>query len=268
MEHVTFDDIPYHIIVECIAIHLGMKEFGSLSMMSVYLREIFMSNDVWKRLYINTLKDKFKITDKSVHVGSSIYAHKSRIPTEELPWYSRNRPYWFNSNISWYNFTGPFQDTMYICGCVPPNSVSAIASATCQYIRTDPVSNTITDDLESDNLAKKYLKSVVLKHNKLQGHNHSRLCTNLDHYLFDTLDAPKSVRNYKDFRKQVLSKFLTNSKNNSDIKQANTRIAKKKKKIEQYKEYMRHLEKEIEKDNVIIEKNETLCYSLKKAIKK
>ena len=74
----------------------------------------------------------FKITDKSVHVGSSIYAHKSRIPTEDI-------------GIVEIDHTGLIviflgiilqvhsKTTMYIC-VIPSNSVRAIASATCQYI--------------------------------------------------------------------------------------------------------------------------------------
>ena len=38
--------------------------------------------------------------------------------------------------------------------------------------------------------------------NQRNGHKHCHLCTNIDHYLLDTLDAPSSVRNYKDFIKQ------------------------------------------------------------------
>ena len=84
MEFVSFEDIPYHTIIDFIAPQLEAKEFGALSMVSVYMRDIFTSNDVWKRLYVNSLRDKFKITDKSIHVGSCIENHKSRIPVEEM----------------------------------------------------------------------------------------------------------------------------------------------------------------------------------------
>ena len=36
MEIVSFEDIPYHTIIDCIAPHLEAKDFGALSMMSVY----------------------------------------------------------------------------------------------------------------------------------------------------------------------------------------------------------------------------------------
>ena len=115
----TFEEIPYHTIVECIAIHLGMKEFGALSMMSTYLRDIFMSNDVWKRLYINSLKDKFKITDKSIHVGPCIENHKKRQSTEEMCpssidlWIHGS--HWIPPYLTPWNFMRSLKG----CDCVP-----------------------------------------------------------------------------------------------------------------------------------------------------
>ena len=268
MEHVTFDDIPYHTIVECIAIHLGMKEFGALSMMSTFLRDIFMSNDVWKRLYVESLRDKFKITDKSVHVGPRLSNHKNRTPLEEIPWTHRYRVYWNLGNAPWYSFTGPYENTMARCMCVPRQSISDIARNTCHRVRIDPLT-VLQHDTESINThVGQKLKEVVLQHNKSMGHKHSHLCTNIDHYLFDTLDAPKSVRNYKDFRKQVLSKHLTRAKKDSDVKKATTRISTKKMRIRQYKEHIRHLKMEIESDKAVVDKNDSLCSSLTVALKK
>jgi hypothetical protein len=269
MEHVTFDDIPYHTIVECIAIHLGMKEFGAMSMMSVYLRDTFMSNDVWKRLYVHTLRDKFKITDKSIHVGPRLSDHKDRTPSEELPWSHRYRAYWNVGNAPWYSFTGPYQHTMYRCMCVPSSSIiHGIAHETCQRVRVDPVTDLQHDTESINKYVGQKLKEVVLERNKSMGHNHSHICTNIDHYLFDTLDAPKSVRNYKDFRKQVLSKHLTQVKKNSDMKKATVRINRKEEKIRQYKSYLRQLMMDIESDKAVVDKNESLCNSLSMALKK
>ena len=268
MEHVTFEDIPYHTIVECIAIHLGMKEFGALSMMSTYLRDIFMSNDVWKRLYVQSLRDKFKITDKSIHVGPCLSDHKDRNPVEELHWFYQYRTnYHSYLGNTWYHSEHPYSRAMWRCGCVPAVNIldiSVDASRTARQTDT----NHIVADKDQNIFAKKCLDEAVLKHNGRVGHNHSHLCTNIDHYLFDTLDAPKSVRNYKSFRKQVLSKYLTQAKKDSVVKKAATRISTKKMRIRQYQEYIRQLKMEIESDKVIVEKNESLCSSLTVAVKK
>ena len=266
MEHVTFDDIPYHTIVECIAIHLGMKEFGALSMMSTFLRDIFMSNDVWKRLYVESLRDKFKITDKSVHVGPSLSDHKNRNPVEELPWFYQYRTHtWYHT--TWYHTEHPYSRAMWRCGCVPLASIYDISMDASRTARqTD--TNHIVADKDHNIFAKKCLDESVMKRNKSMGHKHSHLCTNIDHYLFDTLDAPKSVRNYKDFRKQVLSKHLTKVKKDSNVKKASTRINTKKIRISQYKGYIQQLKMEIESDTAVVDKNKSLCSSLTVAVKK
>jgi len=268
MEHITFDDIPYHTIVECIAIHLGMKEFGAMSMMSVYLRDTFMSNDVWKRLYVQSLRDKFKITDKSIHVGPRLSDHKDRTPSEELHWSHQYRAnYHAYVGHPWYHHEFSFSSTMWRCGCVPAVSILDIsmdASRTARQTET----NHIVADKDQNIFAKKCLDEALLKHNGRVGHNHSHLCTNIDHYLFDTLDAPKSVRNYKSFRKQVLSKHLTQVKKNPDVKKAATRISTKKTRLRQYQEYIRQLKMEIESDKAVVDKNESLCSSLTVAVKK
>ena len=268
MEHVTFDDIPYHTIVECIAIHLGMREFGAMSMMSTFLRDIFMSNDVWKRLYVHTLRDKFKITDKSIHVGPRLSDHKDRSPSEELPWSHKYREnYHAYLGHPWYHHEFSFSSTMWRCGCVPWSIIHEIASDASRSASQVDTDHLVTDE-EKNIFAKKCLDEAVLARNRRLGHNHSHLCTNIDHYLFDTLDAPKSVRNYKSFRKQVLSKYLTQVKKDPGMKKATVRISTKKMRIRQYKETIRQLKMEIESDKAVVDKNESLCSSLTEAVKK
>tara|TARA_B100000035_G_scaffold282862_1_gene264693 strand:+ start:1491 stop:2294 length:804 start_codon:yes stop_codon:yes gene_type:complete len=267
MEHVTFDDIPYHTIVECIAIHLGMKEFGALSMMSTYLRDIFMSNDVWKRLYVHTLRDKFKITDKSIHVGPYLSDHKNRNPVEELPWFYQYRTSYY-LNDTWYHTVHPYERAMWRCGCVPVGSIHEIAEMAGDIASQCNSNHQLVADKDKNIFAKECLDAATLTTNIIAGHKHSHLCTNINHYLFDTLDAPKSVRNYKSFRKQVLRKYLTQAKKDSDVKKAATRISTKKIRISQYKGYISQLKMEIESDKAVVDKNKSLCSSLTLAVKK
>ena len=52
------------------------------------------------------------------------------------------------------------------------------------------------------------------------------LCTNTDHYIQDTLQAPASCRNLKSYRKAVLSKLLTATKNNGENRKVKRELEK------------------------------------------
>jgi len=86
--------------------------------------------------------------------------------------------------------------------------------------------------------------------------------------LIDTLEAPSSVRNYKDFRKQVLSKFLTQTKKDPKSKQSTARIKSRQKQIKRYQDALINLQKEIDKDTNIVDSQTSLCSSLSVALKK
>lgn len=264
MEIVSFEDIPYHTIVDCIAPHLEAKEFGALSMMSVYMRDIFMSNDVWKRLYVNSLRDKFNITDKSIHVGPSLENHKVRLPVEEMSpphmdlWVHGS--HWLPPYLSpWY-----FRRSMLGCGCVPLGDTREISEDAYRRV----IENLPQKLSKPYNNARSHLCGAVIDFNQRNGHKHSHLCTNIDHYLLDTLDAPSSVRNYKDFRKQYLSKYLTQTKNDPRSKKAVAVLKRKRRKIDDLQRYIKELELEVEKENKIVEKNGNLKKSLALALNK
>ena len=268
MEIVTFEDIPYHTIIDCIAPQLEAMEFGALSMVSVYMRDIFTSNDVWKRLYINSLKDKFKITDKSIHVGPCIENHKARRPVEEMEphimdlWIHGS--HWIPPYLSPWNF----RRSMLGCRCVPVGDTREISEdAYGRVIRNLPNQNGIGVSNAYRN-ARKHLCAAVIDFNQRNGHEHTHMCTNIDHYLLDTLDAPKSVRNYKDFRKQYLSKYLTQRKHNPNVKKAEALVRRKRKKIDELQRHIEKLEEEIQIENKVVEKNEKLKKSISIALNK
>ena len=261
MEIVSFEDIPYHTIVDYISSHLGAKEFGALSMMSVYMRDIFMSNDVWKRLYVNSLRDKFKITDKSIHVGPSLNNHKKRKCVMEVPFNVNGYMY-----ATWFNYPWSYSGVMNACECVS-HGKRIIADNACQLTRADPVMSTLSGT-GVINRARNHLYTSIREHNNSLGYTHSHMCTNIDHYLLDTLDAPSSVRNYKDFRKQYLSKYFTQTKNDPKVKKVSSVIKRKEKKVDQLQRYIKELEKEIEKESKFVEKNGKLKSSLALALNK
>jgi hypothetical protein len=268
METVSFEDIPYHAIIDFIAPQLEAKEFGALSMVSVYMRDIFTSNDVWKRLYINSLRDKFKITDKSIHVGPCIENHKTRKPVEEMA--PTHMDLWYHGShwIPPYLTPWIFRRSMLGSRCIPVGDTREISEdAYGRVIRNLPNQNGLGVRNAYGN-ARKHLCAAVIDFNQRNGHEHSHLCTNIDHYLLDTLDAPKSVRNYKDFRKQYLSKYLTQRKHDPNIKKAEAVVRRKRKKIDDLQRYIKELEKEVETENRVVEKNEKLKKSLALALNK
>ena len=268
MEIITFEDIPYHTIIDFIAPQLEAKEFGVLSMVSVYMRDIFTSNDVWKRLYVNSLRDKFKITDKSIHVGPCIENHKSRIPFEEMA--PSQMDLWMHGShwIPPYLTPWNFRRSMLGSRCITVGDTREISEdAYGRVIRNLPNQNGI-GVVNAYGNARKHLYSAVIDFNQRNGHKHSHLCTNIDHYLLDTLDAPSSVRNYKDFRKQYLSKYLTQRKHDPNVKKAESLVRRKRKKIEELQRYIKELENEVEKENKVVEKNENLKKSLALALNK
>jgi hypothetical protein len=259
---VNFEDIPYFTLVENIAPLLSAKEFGALSMMSAYLRDVFMSNDVWRRLYIQSNLSKFKITDKSVHVGPGVARHKARVPCGELP-LPRRQYCW---QAPWLN-TYPFQDSLRRCSCVPGRSaMDLIPRDAVRRLEIHPFIPGA--GLDPDSSARDHFHAAAREYNQRQGHTHSHVCTNIDHYLIDTLDAPKSVRNLKDYRRHTLSKMLTKTKHDSAAKKAATSAARKKKKMIQYHKYMCALKAEIDAEEAITKKNAVLQDALKVALKK
>ena len=268
MDILTFEDIPYHTIVEFIAIHLDMRDFGVLSMVSTYLNEIFMSNDVWKRLYIQSNRSKFKITDKSIHVGPCLSSHKDRIPVGEIP--ASNLELWYHGSHWLPPYLSPwsFRRSMLGSRCVPISATNQISEdAYRRVVESLPAIDTPEVKKAYQN-ARNHLCAAVIDFNKRSGHEHSHLCTNIDHYLLDTLDAPSSVRNYRDFRKQTLSKFLTQTKHDPDTKKAAARARRKVKLLEKHQAYIRQLKKEINSDYATIRSNEKLSKSLSIAIGK
>ena len=63
VSRISFTDIPWEIIVNFIAPHLTMKEYGDLSMQNKYLRDLFTSNDVWKGIYINLVPKRTLLSE-------------------------------------------------------------------------------------------------------------------------------------------------------------------------------------------------------------
>ena len=73
-----FDILPGEVITG-IAKSLDMKTLCNLIMTSKEFKELCDTNDIWKLHYFMTIKDKWKITDNSIHIhrghGDIIYLY-------------------------------------------------------------------------------------------------------------------------------------------------------------------------------------------------
>jgi len=230
---VSFEDIPWETIVNFIAPNLTIKEFGALAMQNKFLRELFYSNDGWKRLYVNTCLDKLTITEKSVHVGPLMENHKAKRVV------GLGKTHHFRGYQRWA-FVGPDNyDKIYdthrnlkCCGCVADEDLSPL---TGQIRRSTP-----TEEL--DHWCTEEVFPKIRQYNRKK-YGVDCMCTNKRHYLVETLEAPKNFRNFKDYRKQTLSKTLTSVKDNKEIKAMESTVCRNKKKIKNYERAMAELQK-------------------------
>ena len=65
---ISFDDIPFEVLLNFIMPHISMKEVGALAMVSPIWRDMCNDNEIWKVLYLRTVRAK--VTDASVHIGA------------------------------------------------------------------------------------------------------------------------------------------------------------------------------------------------------
>ena len=258
VSRISFVDIPWEIIVNFIAPHLTLKEFGALAMQNTYLRDLFMSNDVWKRLYVNTCLDKLTITEKSIHVycwyepDSKLFQPPCKLAGYETWVYTGNAP------PNGYERVFNTRRNLLCCGCVEIADIEPLTAQIRSYrIPLESPVRALDGVWARWRGAVQWCNEEVYP--KIRQYNKEKygvdcLCTNKHHYLIETMDAPKNVRNYKDFRKQTLSKTLTSVKGNKDIKAREAVVRRNNKKIEQFEREIAELEKRNVECHVYISK--------------
>jgi hypothetical protein len=266
---VSFEDIPWETIVNYIAPHLTMKEYGALAMQNTFLRELFHSNDVWKRLYVNTCLDKLTITEKSVHVGplqsgpdSEVFQPPCKLEGYEIWRYTGNPP------PHGYERVFNTRRNLLCCGCVEIADIEPLTAQIRSYrIPLPRVVGQIGPPEGMEQWCNEEVYPKIRQYNK-EKYGIDCLCTNKHHYLIETLDAPKNVRNFKDYRKQTLSKTLTSVKGNKEIKARESAVCRNKKKIKNFERAIEELQKLNMDNQVHISKSKRLMNSLKHAIGK
>jgi len=115
----------------------------------------------------------------------------------------------------WQHRGGAMDDltvTLSRCPCVSPADFTGLRD--CGVTAYEGPSRYYNFDawVKQDKIWLKQQHAKILEYNISQGRGEI-LCTNLSHYIQDTLEAPASCRNLKSYRKAVLSKLLTATKN-------------------------------------------------------
>ena len=205
------EEIPYETFINILAPLLSMGDFGKLCLQSRYLNEIFSSNLVWKNFYLRSMRGKLKITSDSVHISS--WRHKDMYRISSNP----DEPCQLSSEIpGWQNRGGMLHDltaTLYRCPCVSPQDFTGLRECgVTAYIGPSRYYN-FDAWVKQEKIWLKQQHAKILEYNISQGRGEI-LCTNLSHYIQDTLESPASCRNLKSYRKAVISKLLTSSKRN------------------------------------------------------
>ena len=239
----SFSEIPFETLKECIVPLLELKELGNLTMCNKELKEICDSNDIWKIHYLKTLKGKFKITDQSVHIfGVDLYKYRVNNNTKYEYLLCRVKPN--EICIKLFDYYNPYNQHVradcefveYI-GNVPKlyntNNISSSlkwSSCTrCQCRQDKDFLTTLSDNIndivwntpiqnhyERNNFRNNLVMKKWKEYNESKGL--SQLCQDPMHYEFSTLELPSSCRNFKNMKKQVIKKLFTQIKNNNSIK--------------------------------------------------
>ena len=202
------EEIPYETIINILAPLLSMGDFGKLCLQSRYLNEIFSSNLVWKNFYLRSLHGKLKITSDSIHYPgwrfmNPVIARRNPVVPCQL---SSQIPIWLGE-------LDRLAVTLKACPCVSPADFTGLRECGVTEYKGPSRYYDFYAWAKQDKIWLKQQHAKILEYNISQGRG-GILCTNLSHYIQDTLEAPVSCRNLKSYRKAVISKLLTSSKHN------------------------------------------------------
>ena len=218
MKQLNLNDIPYEVYLEYIIEYIGLKEVGTLSIVSKTLKEVFDNNEIWKYLYMKTTSPK--ILDTSIHIGeqrkTKIFQKNDML--KKLPIYWN---YYNNINQDGYSFR-------YACNCcsddiapyikplskvimnhpeyLNPQFTSIVNHHTYLYIRINKQVKPIQQFYYN------YIKNIHIKYNKDNGLSTTNLCQNTKHYDINTLGNIGNNMNWKSYKIQTLKKINTDKR--------------------------------------------------------
>ena len=193
----TIIDIPPDVLKGCIQPHLDMKDLGSLSMVSTAFKDTFDDNEIWKIEYMKTIR--CVITDKSKHV----YIYRRRCLDKDMHPDAFLRcqhvnclPEEVRDKVpSWASVKEPHELSVF------GTHIRRVNYTT--YVHEIPYAG------PEEKRYEKIIKDIWVKHNRERGLNTVNLCQCQKHYSFNTLDMPKSCRNFKSYKRMLLKKNYT-----------------------------------------------------------
>jgi hypothetical protein len=243
---------------------LDMKSLCRLIMSSKELKELCDTNEMWKYHYLLTIKDKWKITEDSVHIcrghGDFIYLYEFNDGENKIQVKSFDSPngyairnmecpgIWdYRKNVKYlgiYRGETPYIPDNYNNWRHNTDYVIRGGCMNCQFNLIK--SSNIVGIRQAHIGVGAWRKDIVDKWRKLNKDNGlSNLCQNPMHYDINTLEIPGSCRGYKNYKKVIIKKLYTKQKNSKNNKKYTNDEIKLNESIETYKEQIKYCEQQI-----------------------
>ena len=258
-----FENLPVENIND-IAKLLDMRSLCRLIMSSKELKELCDTNEMWKYHYLLTIKDKWKITEDSIHIcrGHSdfIYLYEFNDGENKIQVKSVDSPngyairnmecpgIWdYRKNVK---YLGIYRgETPYI----PDNynnwrhNTDYVIRGGCMNCQFNLIKNSNIVGIRQAHIGVgAWRKDIVDKWRKLNKDNGlSNLCQNPMHYDINTLEIPGSCRGYKNYKKVIIKKLYTKQKNSKNHKKYTNDEIKLNESIETYKKQIKYCEQQI-----------------------
>ena len=267
---------------------LDMKSLCRLIMSSKELKELCDTNEMWKYHYLLTIKDKWKITENSIHItrghGDFIYLYEFndghvfdkliQVKSFDSPngYAIRNMEcpvLWdYRKNVK---YLGIFRgETPYIPDSYwrYDNNCDSIIRGSCMNCQFNLIKGSGIVTVRPGHIGvNAWRKDMVDKWRKLNKDNGlPNLCQNPMHYDINTLEIPGSCRGYKNYKKVIIKKLYTKQKNSNNHKRYVNEEIRHKESIESYKRQIKYCEKQIKISKILAEKEKEKLKRLEDAI--
>ena len=266
----SFEEIPYEVFFTYLLPLLDMGEIGALTATCKVWRDMCEDNEVWKHLYMRTIRAK--IEDTSIHIGGSYERYRDirgERRKKESPLYYIACPittrYYQNPGVTVNAFPGTSPTRWWVrdtnellrnhpCLSRPANAAFVSTLKTWREVRDDGIDNDEFIQIDPptpwsvwgrrDVLPYlSYVEDAWIKYNREHGLSTTNLCQCTEHYQFETLGLPAGCRNYKCFKKMTLKKERTKVEKQS--KKASKAYEKKRREYEAAVRVMQRAEKEM-----------------------
>ena len=196
--------LPFEVFYEGIVPHIGVKELGSLSIVSKDLKEFCDDNTVWREMYLRTIR--CVITDKSVHIKCPHHGGSCDECEISSRLYSRQI----------VDDTGRLSSRWSVLPCLPEELRDVIRHPNPRQVNGNYPHDTLADRRGVQIALKAFsadIRRQWANHNRSLGLSTKSLCQNPAHYVYETLDKPETCRGSKCYKALVLSKLRTTLKN-------------------------------------------------------